>query len=219
MNSTLLPSNPFSDSFSDGIVGAPWVPLPTVMTSGCSIIEGSGVETFSITSGTDASFTGVFPAPRLELPIFAEDTDGSGTSAYNFIATFTITALTLVGVAGKRAVGGFGLSAVLPDTSHILLPIIEFGGDNNSSKRAYYSFSGGIGSTLDVAMPNSSTLPLYIRVVRIDNVIYAEYATAANGPWFNLSTTAATGSLPRVHTSGTDYARVMLYVRNETSGS
>lgn len=219
MSTTLLSSNPFSDNFTDGIVGLPWIPLPTSMTAGCTITEASGVETFTITSGTDAAFTGVFPAPRLELPIFAEDLTGVGPSANNFMAAFKITALTLVGVAGKRAVGGFGLAKVNPDTTRSLLPIVEFGGDDNASKRAYYSWGGGIGSIRDVAIPNSGTLPLYIRVLRLDNVVYAEYATASTGPWFNLSTSAATGSMSRVNGTGGDYARVMLYARNETSGS
>jgi len=219
MSTTLLATNPFTDSFTDNIVGLPWIALPSPMTAGCTITEASGVETFTITSGTDAAFTGVFPAPRLELPIFAEDLTGIGTSANNFMATFKITVLTVVGVAGKRAVGGFGLCKVNPDTTHSLLPIIEFGGDNNASKRAYHSWGGAIGSVADVAIPNSGTLPLFVRVLRLDNVVYAEYATTVSGPWFNLTTTAATGSMPRVNGTGGDYARVMLYARNETSGS
>ena len=208
MATTLLPANPFSDDFSTE--RDCW----TITTPGSSSAGRSSPEglAFSITEGGDYRWTdSVANAPRAVLPLF---TAGAGASMNNFVVQFMVT-LTLTGSAGHPSAGGIALlKAADPLTA---VPLIEFGGDS-STVRAYHSWGGDMGSVLTV---NSPTLPLRVRVVRSDNVIYTAVSTAgSSGPWTTLANTAAQGRLLRSTpdaTPLTSFDSLAFYARTKTT--
>lgn len=209
---TTLISNPFAESFSSALV-APWA---VVAPGSSSISINSGKLRISFASGGSYTWDNSGAnAPRASLQLF---TPNNLMSMNDFVVQFKVVTATVTGVAGKPAAGG--LAMFKSSSPQDVVPIIEFGSDN-TLLNGYHSWDGLIGNVL--ATTNNVTLPLWVRIVRSDNVVYPLISiTSASGPWMSLSPLASTGRLFRStadSTPTTYYDSIALYARTSAAGA
>lgn len=212
---TLLPSNPFTDDFSGSLADPPWT---TYAPGGSTVAITSGKLRITAPLGSDWTWdTGDQLAPYALLSLFPQTGATPDEVAQgDFYLTFKINTLTPDSGTGKAA-GGIAL--VNADDPGTMQPIIEFGSSGGAAAtRGYHSWgtSKAIGTVLDVA--HGMTAPFYVRLIRADNVVWAEISQD-NETWVNLSDESATGRYRREIVDPLaphmDYNSVAFFCRNE----
>jgi hypothetical protein len=142
--------------------------------------------------------------PSMAVKLFE---DFSDAAQGNFFVKFRVSLFNIsqqITGSPDACAAGVGICS-----DEVFLPIIEFGTVDGTTKKIFHSYGGGatytdqlvpIGSTCTVAF--TLTVPFWVRVVRNDNVVFAEVSqTGADGTWTNISTSSATGCWRRNHST------------------
>ncbi len=169
----LLPVNPFEDQFSGSALIAGEVQYPSVLAAGSFVNVTGGKLQIGFNANTANMRIGS-NAPRVLIPLTA-----SYNSHYNFYLTALVTLPSQAAGAGGFGGIGIGLVANAASPTSDFLRVIEFYTDGTSVFAPLCAAPMNTDAIAGAATEQTTIpgTPFWLRVVRIDNVIYSEFST------------------------------------------
>jgi hypothetical protein len=203
-------ANPFNDDFSGASVGPAWIQPGGAGLVG-TLTQAAGVLTLDVPAAATVAGT-LFQSSwrRIGLPVGDK----------NFVFQVSITALTVDQTPAPASIAAAGIGLGFVASSVALEPLFEIGGLATASPKFYGSLpmENEIGRAWERALP--TTVPFHVRVVRADDVVYAEYRPNASTTWRPLVENGSVQSHLLMHrryhdTSGTALEGdvIWLYIR------
>jgi hypothetical protein len=223
-----LSPNPYSTTFPGSSLPAGMVQLPATasITAGAFATVSSNQLSLGFAAGTVNMQLSAGGCPKVAIP-FASASTTVATPAgdsFNVCLQFKLNMTFTAGVSGKASCGVLAFDAeniVTGSTSAVMTtfhPIIEFAGTTTPSVIYSSDSSDTLGSTSGTANTLLSR-PIWVRVLLIDNVMYAEQAAGSSSTppttgWSRFDNASAKGSVAR-RSSGTNYSSLVFFVRGQ----